>query len=247
MYADSTPFFLLSDTHWGASSWRLPWAGAEPPADFTLDKSNYSFESAIQTLKKTGFNSLSIIFAHPGWNYRDGKPPHFIDCNGNTIRQAKEKTGEPDRVRGMHDEDGNMPFFFTVKSGCSEDTMPNYDRINPAYWKNLNKKFQYMQAHGLVCYAEAARRDHGQAWKAYFDWPQSYARYLNYLQARYGTYNMIFSLMHGDNNRHSISFDEWNVALDYWYEYYGGMPFGQVQTLMAESSLRDFGHVTEHP
>lgn len=247
MYADGTPFFLLSDTHWGASSWRLPWAGEEPPQDLEIDIRNYSFESAIQTLKRIGFNSLSMIFAHPGWNYSDGKPPHFVDCNGKTVRLAKEKTGEPDRVRGMHDEQGNMPFFFTAKSGCPEDTMPDYDKINPAYWKNIDRKFQYMQDNGFVCYAEAARRDHGQAWKAYFKWPETYARYLNYLQARYGTYNMIFSLMHGDNNKHSISFDEWNEAFDYWHAYYGGMPFEQVQTLMAESTLRDFGHVTEHP
>ena len=247
MYADSTSFFLLSDTHWGASSWRLPWAGEEPPENFEIDKDNYSFESAIQYLKNTGFNSLSIIFAHPGWNYSDGKPPHLIDCNGNTIRQAKEKTGEPDRVRGMHDEEGNMPFFFTVKSGCPEDLMPNYDSINPAYWKNLDRKFQYMQDNGFVCYAEAVRRDHGQAWKAYFEWPGSYARYLNYLQARYGTYNMIFALMHGDNPKFSIDYDEWNIAFNYWYEYYGGMPFGQVQTVMGESTLKDFGHVTELP
>jgi hypothetical protein len=248
MYADGTPFFLLSDTHWGAASWRLPWAGKEPPADYLIDKNNYSFEVAIQNLKKIGFNSLSLIFSHPGWNIEDGRTPKVEDCKGYVIRQAKEKTGtSKSKVRGMHDEYGNMPFFFAIKSGCTEDIMPDYDRINPAYWKSLDKKFQYMQDNGFVCYAEGARRDHSQAWKEYFNWPGSYAKYLNYLQARYGTYNMIFSLMHGDNNKFSISFEDWNLTFDYWHIYYGDLPFGQVQTLMAESTLRDFGHVTEHP
>ena len=52
MYADGTPFFLLGDTHWGSSTWRLPYEGKEPPADFIIDKNNYCFESAIQWLKK---------------------------------------------------------------------------------------------------------------------------------------------------------------------------------------------------
>lgn len=247
MYADGTPFFVIGDTHWASSTWRLPFTGEDPPEGYLINKDNYSFEGAIQTLRKLGFNCITTIFSHPGWNYSDGKPSHYVDCKGKTIRQAKEKTGEPDRVRGMHDEDGNMPFLFTVKSGCPEDLMPDYDRINPAYWKNLDKKFQYAQDNGIIWYAEAARRDHGQAWKEYFEWPESYARYLNYLQARYGTYNMIFSVMHGDNAAHTITFDEWNEAFDYWHEYYGDLPFGQVQSIMAKSSLRDFGHITEHP
>ncbi len=245
MYADGTPFFLLADTHWGSSTWRLPLSGEEPPSDYVIAKDNYSFEGAIQWLKKKGFNSITMIVSHPNW-FDDGKPPLVKDCKGVVIRQAKNKTGF-DKVREMHDEEGNMPFLFTSKSGCPEDKIADYDRPNPAYWQSLDKKFQYMQGHGIVCYAEAARRDHGQTWKNYFDWPRSYAKYLNYLQARYGVYNMIFSLMHGDKEGHSISFADWNAAFDYWYQHYGGLPFGQVQTLMGLSTLRDFGHVTEHP
>ncbi len=36
------------------------------------------------------------------------------------------------------------------------------------------------------------------AWKAYHNFNDSFARYLNYIKARYGTYNFIYSLTHND-------------------------------------------------
>jgi len=239
-YADGTPFFLLADTWWASATYRYPFKNAKVAPNYLPSETNWSFEGGIQWLKKNGFNSVGIISAHPNWN-DDGYPLVVKDDAGVVLRAGKEKSGTK-TCRDMHDENGNRPFLFPGASSGKTDVCADFNRINPAYFKNLDKKMDCLQANGFVPYFESVRRDHGQAWKAYYKWPDSFARYLNYLQARYGTCNMIFSLLHYDWSGDSIPASEWLEAMNYWYQKYGPMPFGQPTTTMgAASTLAVFG------
>ena len=53
---------------------------------------------------------------------------------------------------------------------------------------------------GFVPFLETIRRDNAPSWKRYFDFNESYARFVQYLVARYGAYNL-------DVQRHSSRLD----------------------------------------
>lgn len=246
-YADGTPFFMMGETWWPASTFRCPFKGTEPAPDYIPNEKNWSFEGGIQTLKKNQFNTIAMIAAYPNWN-DDGQKVDLYDDAGVYIRSGKLKSGTT-TCRDMHDEFGNQPFMFPGKCKGKNEFCADFDRINPAYFKSLDKKLTYLQSQGFLAYMEAVRRDHGPVWMEYHDFVKSYSRYLNYLQARYGTYNIIFSLCHidilGDPN---LLPTEWKAAFDYWYKKYGGMPFGQVVTVMgADSTFSLFGHIDKNP
>ena len=249
-YADGTPFFLLADTWWASSTYRYPFKNVEVPADYVSSEGNWSFEGGIQWLKKNGYNSIGVIAAHPNWD-DDGYPSVVKDDAGVILRAAKDKSGTK-TSRDMHDENGNRPFLFPGASKGKTNVCADFDRINPAYFRNLDRnldrKMDYLQANGFVPFFESVRRDHGWAWKTYYRWPDSFAKYLNYLQARYGTHNMIFSLLHYDWRGDTIPPQEWLKAMNFWYEKYGPLPFGQATTTMGEAStLTVFGPVEKCP
>ncbi|HBQ58264.1 MAG TPA: hypothetical protein DD671_01180, partial [Balneolaceae bacterium] len=83
-----------------------------------------------------------------------------------------------------------------------------------------------------------------------FDFNETFARYVQYLVARYGAYNFIFSTIHLDwiPEDFSLTADEFNEALTYHLEKYGPMPFGQpVTVLINNSTYEQFGHADEVP
>jgi hypothetical protein len=99
-----------------------------------------------------------------------------------------------------------------------------------------------------VPFLETIRRDHGPSMKAYFDWPDVFVRYDQYIAARYGAYNMIFSPIHLDwiPPVYSLSADEFEKAIEAWHKKYGPLPYGQpVTTLIDGSTLSAFGHAAE--
>jgi len=92
---------------------------------------------------------------------------------------------------------------------------------------------------------EPVRRDSCPAWAAYFDFNTTYARYVNYLFSRYGSYNLIFSGIHLDAipQNASLQAEDFNAALNYMHDTYGPPPFGQpVTTLITRSTFQNFGH-----
>lgn len=252
-YADGTPFFMLADTWWGAPTWRYPYKGDKVPKGYVPDSTNFSYEGGIQWLKKHGFNSIGIIVSLPNWSDDGGK--NIYDDNEILIRSGK--TLHDDLNMTMHSDNGHRAFLFPGKCAGKEEICPDYDRLNPAYFQDLDKKMFYLSEQGMVPYVETLRRDAGPAWAAYHEWPDSFARYVNYIAARYGTLNMIYSLLHLDiiewppGNLLTIPLEQWDESLDYWYEYYAdsqGMPFGQPTVLMgAYSTYQTFGHVTDNP
>jgi hypothetical protein len=94
------------------------------------------------------------------------------------------------------------------------------------------------------------RRDNCPSWNAYFNFNESYARYVQYLISRYGAYNIIFSGIHLDwiPKEYSLTADEFNEALSYHLNKYGPLPFGQpYTTLINNSTYIQFGHNRDCP
>lgn len=253
-YADGTPFFILGDTWLAASTWRLPMTGASAGAGF-VPGPGLSFEQAIQYRKSQGFNSISFIAAFPNWA-ADAHGATYTDAKGVGIRNAWEKfgvwapgakittaDGATTTAKNMEDEAGNVPFPLLRP----EDGLSNFDQINPAYFKSLDRKMRFLADNGIAPMFEPVRRDTGPSWKAYFDFNKSYARFVQYLAARYGAYNLLFSGIHLDwiTPQYGLSGPEYNGALDLWRASYGTLPFGQpVTALIDGSTYRVFGNPT---
>ncbi|MDB4983444.1 MAG: hypothetical protein JWM82_4196, partial [Myxococcales bacterium] len=246
-YADGTPFFLLADTEWSAFTYRVPWKGVTPPADFSADATKFSFEGEVQALKKLGFNSIAVISTSPNWN-EDTYALTVNDAGGVPLRSAKPKSNST-VSRGMNDEQGRRPFLFPGKCAGLTDVCADYDRLDPAFFRSIDKKMAYLSGEGFVPYVETVRRDHGPSWSKYHDFKTSFPRVLNYLKARYGAFNMIYSLAHIDvTSAPNLPTADWKAAMDAYYQKYGDMPFGQIVTVMgAGSTFTNFGHTDKSP
>jgi hypothetical protein len=257
-YADGTPFFMLGDTWLAASTWRLPFRGAPAARDY-VPAPGISFEEAVAWRKRQGYNSVSFIAAFPNWD-ADARGATFANKDGIYLRNAWEKfgtwapgakittaDGATTTAKDMHDEHGNRPFDIMEDRN---DGLANFDRINPAYFQSLDRKMRHLADEGFVPFLETVRRDHGPSWKAYFDFNTSYARYVRYLVARYGAFNIIFSGIHLDwiPKDYSLTGDEFNAALTQHWRTDGSMPFGQPFTALIDSStFKVFGHAESAP
>ncbi|MBE2213168.1 MAG: DUF4038 domain-containing protein [Opitutaceae bacterium] len=251
-HADGTPFFLLGDTWLAASTWRLPYRGVPARPDVEPGP-GLSFEDAVAWRKKQGFNSVSFIAAFPNWA-ADHRGATFANADGIFLRNAWEKFGHwapgaqistadgaTTTGKDMHDEAGHRPFAVLE----DRDGLADFDRINPAYFRSLDRKMQHLAAEGFVPFLETVRRDTCPSWAAYFDFNTSYARFVQYLIARYGAHNLIFSGIHLDwiPEKLSLSADTFNAALTHHWRTYGGLPFGQPYTTLIDSSTyQRFGH-----
>ncbi len=256
-YADGTPFFLVGDTWLAASTWRLPWKGTRPAADY-VPAEGISFEEAVAYRKRQGFNSISFIAAFPNWA-ADHRGATFANKDGVYLRNAWEKFGHwapnatistddgaTTTAKDMHDEHGNRPFEMLA----DREGLANFDRVNPAYFRSLDRKMQHLANEGFVPFLETVRRDNAPSWKAYFDFNESYARFVQYLIARYGAYNLIFSGIHLDwiPEKLSLPAEDFNAALTYHLKKYGPLPFGQPYTTLIDSSTyKRFGHGAQAP
>ena len=248
-YADGTPFFLTGDTWLAATTWRLPFRDA-PVSDNYVPGPGIGFEDAVHYRKNQGFNSVSMISCYPNWE-ADTNASTYADNNGIFVRNAWEKFGYPVRngqvtAKDMRDEYGNKPFEMSKEHKGVAD----FNRINPEYFQSLDKKMQYLSDEGFVPLLETVRRDNCPTWKAYFDFNESYARFVQYLISRYGVYNIIFSGIHLDwiPKEYSLTADEFNEALTYHLKKYGPMPFGQMFTTLIDSSTyAAFGHGKDCP
>ena len=256
-HADGTPFFLLGDTWLAASTWRLPWKGVRPAADY-VPESGISFEEAVAYRKRQGFNSISFISAFPNWD-ADHHGATFANADGVYLRNAWEKfgfwaadarittsDGALTTAKDMADEHGNRPFEVLA----DREGLADFDRLNPAYFRSLDRKMRHLADQGFVPFLETVRRDCTPSWKAYFDFDASYARYVQYLISRYGAFDLVFSGIHLDwiPKDYSLTADEFNAALTHHLEKYGPLPFGQpYTTLIDRSTYKAFGHGARCP
>ena len=193
-----------------------------------------SFEEAVAWRKRQGFNSISFIAAFPNWA-ADERGATFANKDGVFLRNAWEKFGHwapnakistadgaTTTAKDMHDEHGNRPFeVFADREGLA-----NFDRINPKYFASLDRKMRYLAGQGFVPFLETVRRDNAPSWKRYFDFNASYARFVQYLIARYGAYNLVFSGIHLDwiPKDFSLTAAEFNEALTWHHASTGHCP-----------------------
>jgi hypothetical protein len=242
-YADGTPFFLLGDTWLGAVTWRLPLTDA--PAEPTYEAApGVTFQQAVAWRKRQGFNSVSMIAAFPTWA-SDQYPNTYADKKGIFYRNAWEEfgvmvPGDKPTAKSMHDERGYRPFEILP----DREGLPDYDRIVPQFFQSLDRKMQLLNEQGFIAMLETVRRDVAPPWKAYFNFDESFSRFVEYMIARYGAYNLIFSKVHFDIYLPNLSLtaDEFNQALNYHYKKYGPMPFGQpVTSLIDHATDTTFG------
>ena len=238
-YADGTPFFLVGDTWWSAGTFRYRWHDDDKPRPMGPQA---GFKDYVRFRRRQGFNCIAMIAAFPNWA-NDNKPPRLRTADGTELRSAWPQAGT-NSAKDMTDENGNSPFFFPGTVPGYEEYFPNVDRINPLYFRNLDRKIDYLNAHGFVPFIEVARRDIGPAWKKYYQWPDSYTRYINYLWSRYQANICLFSPIHFDS-RSSLAAEHWNVAANRMIEKYGHPPFGTLAGCNpAGSSLKYFDHRT---
>ena len=235
-YADGTPFFLLGDTWWSVPSFRFPLAETEAPKPLAKGA---TLNDYVHYRKKQGFNSVGIVAMHPAWA-NDGKPRSLQMKDGTWVRAAWGQPGT-DSAKDMHNE-GGRPFEFPGKVPGFEDVFPDMDRINPDYFKILDRKIDYLNSLGFVPFIEASRRDTGQAWKKFYDWPVSYARYVQYLFARLQANIAILSPIHYDYFAQTITAGEYNEACNLVVERWGKPPFGTLLSANPNpSTLVNFG------
>ncbi|HPR74348.1 MAG TPA: DUF5060 domain-containing protein [Bacteroidales bacterium] len=248
-YADGTPFFMIGDTWLAGTTWRLPFRNAASPDDY-VPGPGIGFEDAVTYRKKQGFNSVSMIASYPNWE-ADLNANTYADENGLYLRNAWEKfdylVADGNMTsKDMRDESGNRPF----RMSDEHKGVADFDRIIPEYFQSLDKKMHYLSEQGFVPLIESVRRDNCPAWKAYFDFNESYSRYIQYLISRYGAYNILFSGIHLDwiPKEYSLTADEFNEVLTYHLNKYGPLPFGQPHTtLINNSTFTQFGHADDCP
>ncbi len=237
-WADGTPFFLLGDTWWPVATFRYRWYDddKERPIGPGAGIKDY-----LRFRRKQGFNCIAMIAALGNWA-NDDKPSGLKMADGTVLRSAWKQAGT-ESAKDMHDEDGNRAFLFPGKVPGYEKYFPAVERINPEYFRNMDKKIDYLNSQGFVPFIEVSRRDIGQAWKKYYEWPGSYTRYIQYIWSRYQANICLFSPIHLDWTGATIPPEEWNEAANKVIERYGHPPFGTpAGTNSNPSTLRNFGH-----
>jgi hypothetical protein len=170
------------------------------------------FKDYLRYRKEQGYNGCMVIAAFPNW------------------------TSKEDGWWGgkWEDEKGNNAFFI-------EGKVPDLDRINPAYFRSMDKKVDYLNENGFIPFLETARRDIAEYWKNNFEWPESYARYMRYIYFRYQGNIIINSPIHLDAR--ALTGEEWNQAANIAIDRYNWPPFGHLSSANPPgSTLNTFGH-----
>ena len=236
-YADGTPCFLLGDTWWATPTYRHTWHDddAERPIGPEM-----GFKDMVRFRKSQGYNCIAMIASFPHWA-NDGRPHRIrLDDQERTwVRSAWRQPGA-DSAKDMHNE-GGRPFLFPSRVPGYEDVFADVDRINPDYFRYMDRKIDYLNARGFISFIEVARRDTIQAWRKFYDWPTSYTRYIQYVFCRYQANNCILSPIHFDSGHATIPSKDYNEPANLVSEK--GVPaFGTPVSCNASgSSLTNFG------
>jgi hypothetical protein len=209
-YADGTPFFYTGDTWWSALTKVYSWGSPQ-------GKSGISFQDALAVRKAQGFNGINMIACFPS----------------DVIRGIWDKAVQGEKVA----EDGTTPF--EIADLTDQNSGVDYLRINPPYWRQVDRKWKHMWENGFVPYIETVRRHEG--------WPreneaerQAFTDYIRYLWARFGCYNMIFSWLHMDAGNSKVM-EAWRPMVVAAHAELRELPYGQPRAIMCPgSSLKDW-------
>jgi Protein of unknown function (DUF4038)/Domain of unknown function (DUF5060)/Putative collagen-binding domain of a collagenase len=230
--ADGTPFFAIGDTWWAAGTNRFKWYDddQERPIGPTA-----GFKDYVRYRKAQGFNWINMIAAFPNWE-TDGLPWHIVmnDADKTTVRSAWVEFGTGS-AKNM-DNEGGRPFLFPGKVPGYEKVFPDVDRVNPEYFKYIDRKIDYLNSQGFVAFIEVSRRDASELWKKYYSWPESYARFIQYVWSRYQANNTVLSPIHLDVIKESITVPDFMKAIGLVKRKYGFPPFGTLLSANANPS-----------
>ena len=188
-----------------------------------------------------GYNWISMIAAFPNW-MTDGKPWNVTTSGPDpyTVRSAWMEFGTGS-AKNM-DNEGGRPFEFPGRLKGFEQMFPDVDRLNPKYFQFIDRKIDYLNAHGFIPFIEASRRDASLVWSKFHKWPDSYARFIQYVWTRYQANNVVLSPVHLDIIRGSIRPPQYTEALNYLFEKWGKPPFGTLLSANAHpSTLENWG------
>lgn len=237
-HADGTPFFIIGDTWYSLSSNRFKWYDddVERPIGPTA-----GFKDYVRYRKEQGYNWVNVIAAFPNWK-TDDSSWHMVmnDAAKTTIRSAWLEFGTGS-AKNM-DNEGGRPFFFPGKVPGYENYFPDMDKINPEYFKYLDRKIAYLNANGFVPFLEVSRRDAGLLWYKYYGWPDSYTRFIQYIFSRYQAYNTVLSPVHLDIIDETVSPDDYTAAIRAREKKYGPLPYGNLISSNANpSTLENWG------
>jgi hypothetical protein len=237
-FADGTPYLAIGDTWYALPSNRFKWYDDDTERPIGP---NAGFKDYVRFRKAQGFNWVNVIAAFPNWK-TDGKPWHLTmdDAAKTTIRSAWLEFGMGS-AKNM-DNEGGRPFFFPGKVPGHGEDFPDVDRINPDYFRYLDRKIDYLNANGFVPFIEASRRDSGLCWHKYYSWPQSYSRYIQYIWSRYQANIAVLSPVHLDIIDETVSPADYSNAIRVVEERYGPPPFGTLLSANANpSTLENWG------
>ncbi len=238
-YADGSPCFLVGDTWWATPTFRFRWHDDDTARPIGPKA---GFKDYVRLRRAQEFNCIAMIAAFPNWA-NDTNPSGMKLPDGTVLRSAWRQAGT-ESAKDMTDEDGQRAFLFPGKVPGHEKDFPDLERINPAYFRGLDRKVDYLNANGMMPLIEVARRDIGQAWKRFYPWPESYTRYIQYIWSRYQGNICLLSPIHLDSESQSIPPADWNAAANAVIDKYGPPPFGTpAGTNSNPSSLRNWGHV----
>ncbi len=236
--ADGSPFFVIGDTWYSAGTNRFRWYDDDRERPMGPQA---GFKDYVRYRKAEGFNWVNVIAAFPNW-MTDGAPWHVVmnDPEKTTVRSAWLEFGTGS-AKNM-DNEGGRPFFFPGKIPGYENMFPDVNRINPEYFRYVDRKIDYLNAQGFVPFIEVSRRDASLCWMKYYGWPESYARFIQYIWARYQANNTVLSPIHLDIISESVSPRDYIKAIDYVREKYGLPPFGTLLSANANpSTLENWG------
>lgn len=230
--ADGTPFFVLGDTWYAVGTNRFRWFDDDRERPIGPEA---GFKDYVRYRKAQGYNWVNVIAAFPNWE-TDGLPWHIVmnDADKTTVRSAWLEFGTGS-AKNM-DNEGGRPFAFPGKVPGYGNVFPDVDRVNPEYFKAIDRKIDYLNAHGFVPFIEVSRRDASELWKKYYQWPESYARFIQYVWSRYQANNTVLSPIHLDIIQESITVPDFVAAVDLVKKKYGPPPFGTLLSANANPS-----------
>ena len=244
--ADGTPFFVIGDTWYSLGSNRFRWY--DDDTERAIGPAA-GFKDYVRYRKAQGFNWVNIIAAFPNW-MTDEHPWRVTmdDEEKTTVRSAWVEFGTEAPSNGGRgsaknmDNEGGRPFVFPGKVPGYENMFPDVDQINPDYFKYIDRKIDYLNANGFVPFIEVSRRDSGLLWSKYYQWPESYTRFIQYIWSRYQANNTVFSPVHLDIIQETVNPDDYTNAIRQVMRKYGSPPFGTLLSANANpSTLENWG------
>jgi len=250
-YTDGTPYFIVGDWMPASSSSRYLWR--DDDKDYSVGTPEGGFKDWIKYRKKQGYNLEVFISSFPSWSYEDGYAQDLYDSSGVCLRMAWEYAGY-NWPETMVNEEGERPFFFPGKSNGYKNVCPDFSRINPSYFRYLDKKTDYANSQGFVIFLETFRRDIMASLKAYHNLTDTNMtnnamfHYIRYIYNRYQANNVIFSPIHLDVYDAPLGAADLRIPIDGYFKKYGHPPFGQmVTTCINRSTYERWGHTDKSP